>query len=107
MLFVVIRAAGEAWDYSRSLREQDLWTEHAEFMDALADEGVVVLGGPLGDGRTRPHRALQVMDLSGEPEIHTRLAADPWTPADMLRTASIDRWEILLTAPGTQISRSA
>jgi hypothetical protein len=32
------------------MREQDCWDEHATFMDALADEGSVILGGPLGEG---------------------------------------------------------
>jgi len=32
------------------MREQEKWAEHAAFMDALADDGFVILGGPLGDG---------------------------------------------------------
>ena len=32
------------------MREQHKWKEHAAFMNALAEEGFVVLGGPLGDG---------------------------------------------------------
>lgn len=96
MLFVVIREAGESWNYSRTLREQDGWDEHAAFMDALTDEGVVVLGGPLGDGR--PHRALQVMDVPDAETVDRLLAEDPWK-SDMLRTASIDRWEVLLVGP--------
>jgi uncharacterized protein YciI len=103
LLLVVIREAGEGWDYSRSLREQDQWPEHAEFMDALTEAGVVVLGGPLGAGR--PHRALQIMDLPNAQDVHARLADDPWTSTDTLRTASIDPWEVLLTAPETRISR--
>ncbi|MFZ0042103.1 MAG: hypothetical protein WAK93_12410 [Solirubrobacteraceae bacterium] len=98
----MIREAGEAWDYSRSLREQDGWEQHAEFMDALTENGEVVLGGPIGDGR--PHRAMQVMEAADEAAVHASLAGDPWK-ADMLRTASIDRWEILLTGPETRIPR--
>ena len=37
------------WDSSRGMREQDEWDAHATFMDALVDEGFVVLGGPVGD----------------------------------------------------------
>ena len=38
------------WDHSRARREQAGWSEHAAFMDALAEEGFVVLGGPIGEG---------------------------------------------------------
>jgi hypothetical protein len=48
--YPVTREPGVAWDTSRSMREQDAWDEHAAFMDTLADEGLVVLGGPLEDG---------------------------------------------------------
>jgi hypothetical protein len=90
--FVLIRERGSGWDHSRPMREQELWDEHADFMEALVDEGFIVLGGLLGeDGR-----AMHVVDAGGEEEIHARLADDPWTPLDLLRTASIERWEILL-----------
>jgi hypothetical protein len=32
------------------MREQDAWDEHAAFMEALVDDGFVVLGGPIGEG---------------------------------------------------------
>jgi hypothetical protein len=51
--YLVERAKGPAWDHSRERREQAGWDEHAAFMDALADEGFVVLGGPIGDGDAR------------------------------------------------------
>jgi hypothetical protein len=38
------------WDWSRDLREQDGWEEHASSCDSLVNEGFVVLGGPL-EGR--------------------------------------------------------
>jgi hypothetical protein len=31
------------------MREPEGWPEHAEFMNGLAEEGVVVLAGPLGN----------------------------------------------------------
>jgi hypothetical protein len=42
-------ARGLAREPSRRRLEQAGWDEHAAFTDALAVEGVVVLGGPLGD----------------------------------------------------------
>jgi hypothetical protein len=90
MHYAVYRAWGPAWDRSRSLREQEKWAEHAVYMDALVDDGFIVLGGPLGDG------AMLIVDVDDEEEIEPRFAADPWTPMEMLQTASVDRWQILL-----------
>ena len=50
MYFAVRRARGPAWNAARPMREQALWQEHADFMNALATEGFVVLGGPIGSG---------------------------------------------------------
>ena len=92
MVFVVIRAHGLSWDASRPLREQDGWPEHAAFMEALVDDGFVLLGGPVGDGV----RTLLIVDAPSEEAIRDRLAADPWTSTDHLRVASVERWEVLL-----------
>jgi hypothetical protein len=44
--YAVTREPVERWDSSRPMREQDKWDEHAAFMDGLADEGFILLGGP-------------------------------------------------------------
>ncbi len=90
--FAVIREAGPGWDAARPLREQAGWPEHAAFMDALAEDGFVLLGGPLADGR----RALLVLDASSEAEIRLRLDDDPWTTTGLLRIASAEPWDLLL-----------
>jgi uncharacterized protein len=89
--FVVTRVHGPAWDASRGMREQERWDDHAAFMDGLAEEGWIVLGGPLGDGS----RFMHVVDAAGVDEVEARFAADPWR-VDMLRLASVEPWEILL-----------
>jgi hypothetical protein len=67
-------------------------------MDELVEKGVIVLGGPVGDGDGT--HALLVMDVASEEEVHERLAPDPWGE-DMLATESIERWSIFLrTEPG-------
>ena len=90
--YAVVRERGSAWDASRPMREQEAWAEHAAFMDGLADSGFVVLGGPLGDGRN----TLLIVDSESEGAIHARLAADPWTPMDLLRVAKVEPWHVLL-----------
>jgi uncharacterized protein len=91
--FLVERAKGPRWDHSRLRREQDGWDEHAAFMDRLADEGFVVMGGPVGEGDGE--EALLVVDADSEAEIRARLADDPWGE-EMLATASIRPWSVLL-----------
>ena len=53
-------------------------------MDALFDEGFVVLAGPLGDGHLGPgadseHRVLLILDADSESAIDAQLAGDIWT----------------------------
>ena len=91
-LYVVRLERGGPWDWSRDLREQDGWDEHARFMDGLVDEGLIFLGGPLdGDRET-----LHVVDAPSEEAIRARLAEDPWAENGMLAVKSIERWTILL-----------
>jgi uncharacterized protein YciI len=97
-LYLVERAKGPAWDHSRGRREQARWDEHAAFMDALADEGFVLLGGPVGEGEGE--NVVLVIDAPDEATIHARLAEDPW-PDDVLRTESVRPWSVWLRArPG-------
>ena len=74
------------------MAEQDRWDEHAVFMNALADEGFVILGGPLGDGLS----VLLIVNAESEEAIHARLAADPWTPMRLLPITRIESWQVLL-----------
>jgi len=95
--YAVAREPGESWVASLGMREQEKWDEHAEFMDALVDDGFVIVGGPLGDGS----KFLLIIAAESEREIEARLAEDPWSPMGLLRIAKIERWEILLGGFGT------
>ena len=94
-MFVVIHAHGAPWDATRSLREQDAWDQHAAFMDALADKGFIVLGGPLGDGST----AMLVIDAEDEDTVRATLAPDPWAVMGLLEIESLQPWTVLLERP--------
>jgi hypothetical protein len=74
-LFAVIRTRGAGWEASRPLERQSDWKGHASFMNALAQEGFVILGGPL-EGTPD---VLLVVRARAREEILARLAADPWT----------------------------
>ena len=93
--YAVLRERGEHWNARLPMRQQEQWEQHAAFMDALADEGIVILGGPLGDGE---EKFLLIVAADSEQAIEAWLADDPWTPARLLHTASVERWEILLSA---------
>jgi len=91
--FVVINEQGPAWDDKRPMREQKGWAEHAAFMDSIADEHFVILGGPL---KYSKHRAMLVVNAPNDMILRKRLAEDPWMRTGMLRTIEIYPWEVLL-----------
>ena len=91
-LFAVIRTRGEGWDGARRLEDQRDWEGHAAFMNALAKDGFVVLGGPL-EGTAD---VLLVIRAATSDEILARLSADPWTRMDLLRVRQITPWHLRL-----------
>jgi hypothetical protein len=96
VFFAVRLARGGPWDWSRELREQDGWDEHARFMDALVDDGFIVLGGPLGEGENERREILHAVVAASEQSARERLAQDNWARNGMLRLVSIEPWTVLL-----------
>jgi uncharacterized protein YciI len=95
-LYVVRLQRGGPWDWSRDMREQDGWEEHARFMDGLVDAGFILLGGPLEGGRDTLH----VVEAESDAAVRERFAHDPWAANGMLRPASIEGWTVLLDGRG-------
>jgi uncharacterized protein YciI len=93
--YLVELARGATWDYSRPRRSQVMWDEHAAFMDALAEEGVVILGGPVGEGDGED--VLLVVDMANEAAIRARLADDPWANG-LLTIKRVAPWSVWLRA---------
>ncbi|MDX6409964.1 MAG: uncharacterized protein QOE13_3035 [Gaiellaceae bacterium] len=91
--FLVKRVPGPEWDHSRLRRSQEGWDEHAAFMDKLVEQGLIVLGGPVGEGDG--DYALQVFDAENAEAVLACLADDPWEDA-ILRTESVEPWSIWL-----------
>jgi hypothetical protein len=81
------------WDPAKPLAEQSRWDEHAAFMEALVDDGFVVLGGTL-DG---DERAVLVVDADSEESVRSTLARDPWAGSH-LHVESVEHWTIRLDA---------
>jgi hypothetical protein len=92
MFLVTLSQTGPEWDASKPMEEQSDWPAHASFMDALVDDGFIVLGGPTVD-----RRVVHAVETESEDEIRRRLAEDPWTESH-LRVESIEPWTIRLDA---------
>jgi uncharacterized protein YciI len=92
LLLVSMEHSGP-WDWSKGMREQELWDEHAAFMDALVEDGFVVLGGPLDE-----KNVLLVVDADAEETVRARFEADPWIANGMLVITSVRPWTVLLHA---------
>ena len=93
--YAVTETQGPNWDPSRARREQDRWDEHAAFMDALVENGFVVLGGPIGNGE----EVLLIIRADSEAEVEARLREDPWLPMGVLAIGRVERWQIWLGNP--------
>ncbi len=96
--YAVIREAGPAWTDGKALLEQPGINDHAAFMNGLADEGSVLLAGPLAGTEHGRLRALLIVSADDEAEIHRRLADDPWTLTRQLEVTSIEPWSIFVGA---------
>ncbi len=89
-LYLTAYAPGPDWEHCKPRRNQAEWDAHGEFMDALVDEGVVILGGPL-DGE----RAVVVARQQDETSLRARLAEDPWYDR-ILTIEQISKWNLWL-----------
>jgi uncharacterized protein YciI len=91
--FAVFLTRGAAWQAGRAMEEQVAWRPHADFMNALVDEGFVLLGGPLEEPDV-----LLIVRANSANEIRERLATDPWHRMDLLRITRIAPWTLRLGA---------
>jgi len=91
MFLVTLHRSGPEWDRAKPMEQQSGWEEHAHFMDALVEEGFIVLGGPLGD----EIRVIHAVEAASEDAIRATLAEDPWSESHLVIT-SIEPWTIRL-----------
>ena len=105
-LFAVIREAGPAWQ-AGGIFQQPSVTEHAAFMNTLADQRFVLFGGPLAGTEQGHVRVLLVVEADSEAAIHRLLGDDPWAATGQLRTVSVEPWQILVGAERLPSQREA
>ena len=93
------------------MRDQQLWPEHRDFINQLAEDRLLVLAAPIGElstsaaatidptaavGDDLTYRALLILDTENEHQVATILTDDPWSKSVVLETRTVYRWEILV-----------
>ena len=91
-LFAVINTRGPNWDDAKPMEEQVDWRGHADFMNGLAAEGFVLLGGPF----TGTRDVLLIVRAEDKQEVEARLAPDCRVVKGLLRNLRIEPWELRL-----------
>jgi uncharacterized protein YciI len=102
-LYCVIREAGPGFLDGGIAAQPDV-ADHAAFMNALAEEGVVLFAGPLAGTETSRLRALLIMSAGGEDEIRHRLDDDPWVLTGRLVITRIEPWQVIVGAERLAVS---
>jgi uncharacterized protein YciI len=96
MAYHLVRLSrGPSWQPNRGRREQPGWDAHGAYLDRLADHGVVVLGGPVGDLDSGD--AVLIVDAFDAAAVRALLAGDPWY-GSVLTVQSVEPWTIWLRA---------
>jgi uncharacterized protein YciI len=95
--YAVIRQAGPAWAEG-GIAGQPAVSDHAAFMNALADANFVLFAGPLAGSENGRLRALLIVSADNEGEVRDRLDDDPWVHANRLVIDSIDPWNVIVGA---------
>jgi hypothetical protein len=90
MFHVTLRRAGPEYDPELPVDEQSGFAEHADYMDSLVDDGVIVLGGLLPNFRTA-----HAMEAKSEDEVRAIWARDPWFESHLI-LESVEPWDIRL-----------
>ena len=92
--FVILWAPGAAWTAGKTVREQAYWDEHAEFMDRLFENGIVIMGGPFSDGTG----SLVIVEAEEMNEVATLFAEDPFVVHQVFALRSLKQWQLFLDA---------
>jgi uncharacterized protein YciI len=91
-VFAVVNTRGPNWNDDKPMEEQGGWRAHADYMNALVDEGFMLLGGPLVGSRD----VLLIVRATDEAEIASRLDNDIWVQTGLLTRRQINPWWLRL-----------
>ena len=89
-MFLVMGVRRPDWDPGVDRRKQDGWDEHAAFMDGAREQGVIVVGGPAGDGQ----ETLILVDAADEEAVTAILggSVERDVPPDATRSSRRTIW---------------
>ena len=59
-------------------------------MDGLVEDGLIVLGGPVGEQGS----PLLIVEAEEAESVRARLAEDPWEPLQMLTEPRVEPWDL-------------
>ena len=104
-LYSVIREAGPGFLDGGIAAQPDV-ADHAAFMNGLAEQGLILFGGPLAGTETGHLRALLIVSADGEDEIRHRLNDDPWVRMERLVITSIESWNVIVGAGRLAVSNT-
>lgn len=102
--FLVRLGHGPAWDAACTRRDQADWSEHAAFMDALVERGIVLFGGPVGND-VDSGDAMLVVAADHAWAASGLLSDDPWNDT-ILTITGIERWTLWLRPPARRLWRA-
>lgn len=89
---VVVRvSAGPAWQ-GGSVREQQGWDAHAEFVDELVAAGTFVLGGPFADNSG----SLSVYEGMSAEEVRSLMEEDPFVKNGVFVVEDVREWTVFV-----------
>jgi uncharacterized protein YciI len=94
-VFAVVTQKGSKWKHDRGLRDQPAWDDHAKFFDRLVEQGIVILGGPIGSP-SDDEVALLAVEATDEQELRSIFGEDPWAANGVLTIKSVWAWTIWL-----------
>lgn len=80
----------DRWDSDKSNRQQESWDDHAEFIDSLLTERVILVGGPLADNSAI---MMVVLAESGQ-AARDYFAEDPWITKGLVQIKAVHQWNL-------------
>ena len=89
--WLVLFDVGPKFDATKRLQEQPGFMEHVTAIKKLADDGALLVGGPLLESfeSHKPTGAAWIMQAENEEAVKKLVAADPWVSGDLARIQSI------------------
>jgi len=99
---VVVWRAGPTWT-SGGVREQSRWDEHAEFIDALIEDGTFVMGGPFADNSG----SLSLLEGVTVDEAREIIARDPFVENGVFVLDDLREWDVFVDELTGRAAKSA